>query len=87
MEPPTNRYVLIHAPAILGPNWHRAICKRLRGRYGNRWKVFGYPGKGNVVHPHRDFQPDDWKELHDVPQEKVSYAAQTRQKRESNLIG
>ena len=62
-EPPLDEPVLIYAPTVLGPRWHKAVLKRLKGRFGYRWEVFDYPGLGNVSKPVKGFQPDAWREI------------------------
>lgn len=66
-EPPPEKYVLIRDRKTLDTQWHKAILTSVHGRRGLRWKVHNYPGKTNVAYPHRDFQPEEWKDMINAP--------------------
>ena len=68
-EPPVDKFVMTRDRQTLDTRWHKAVLTQVKGRRGLRWKVYDYPGKTNVSHPRKEFQPEEWKEIPDASPE------------------
>lgn len=56
---PRNMRIAIFAPKI-SKRWLSGELVEMKGRSGFRWRIYDYPGIGNIAYPHRHFSPESW---------------------------